>query len=179
MSQRLNRTRYEIPGHARLLTFSCQHRLPLFTNDTIKDAFTDRLADAMDRHRFRLSAWVVMPEHVHLLPLPDHDTAGVPTILKSMKSGFAKAVIARWRRMCPPPPILDRLTHNGQTRFWLKGGGHDRNVYSQHELFEKIHYLHQNPVRRGLVEHADDWRWSSLWWTRHHPGHPLATDLLR
>ncbi len=179
MSERRHRQRYEIPGHARSLTFSCHHRLPLFTNDAIKDAFVDRLATTMDQHNFRLSAWVVMPEHVHLLLLPDHTCADVPTILKSMKTGFAKSVLARWRYMTPPPPILDRLTHNGHTRFWLKGGGYDRNIFSQHELFEKIHYIHHNPVRRGLVDRPEQWRWSSLWWTLNEPEHPLATDLLK
>ena len=35
------------------------------------------------------------------------------------------------------------------------------NVYSRRKLEEKLAYMHQNPVRAGLVEHACQWRWSS------------------
>ncbi len=38
---------------------------------------------------------------------------------------------------------------------------YDRNIYSPDELWEKIHYIHNNPVRRKLVARAVEWEWSS------------------
>ena len=38
---------------------------------------------------------------------------------------------------------------------------HDFNVYSDRKVAEKLHYMHQNPVRRGLVSSPELWRWSS------------------
>jgi len=35
------------------------------------------------------------------------------------------------------------------------------NLYSQQKAQEKLDYMHLNPVRRGLVQQACDWRWSS------------------
>jgi len=46
-------------------------------------------------------------------------------------------------------------------RFWQRGGGYDRNLWSPEEIHEKIHYIHANPVRRGLVVRPEDWPWSS------------------
>ncbi|HEY4328894.1 MAG TPA: hypothetical protein VGN88_04100 [Phycisphaerae bacterium] len=46
-------------------------------------------------------------------------------------------------------------------RFWQRGGGYDRNIFSAEELHEKIHYIHQNPVKRKLVTLATDFPWSS------------------
>ena len=34
-------------------------------------------------------------------------------------------------------------------------------IYSRQKLEENLNYIHQNPVRAGLVDHAADWRWSS------------------
>ena len=47
-------------------------------------------------------------------------------------------------------------------RFWQTGGGYDRNVFTEQQLLQKIAYIHQNPVRRRLVERPGDWQWSSV-----------------
>jgi putative transposase len=39
---------------------------------------------------------------------------------------------------------------------------YDFNVFSSLKIAEKLHYMHQNPVTRGLVERPEDWRWSSF-----------------
>ena len=56
-----------------------------------------------------------------------------------------------------------------------EGGGYDRNITCGKTLLRMIDYLHNNPVRRGLLERACDWRWSSA---AHYEGgeSPLAID---
>ncbi len=49
-------------------------------------------------------------------------------------------------------------------RFWQPGGGYDRNIDDVETLLSMIEYFHLNPVRRGLVERAIDWEWSSARW---------------
>jgi putative transposase len=155
--------RLEHPNHIRFLTFSCYQRLPLFGNDAIKDAFVVHLDSSRARTGFRIHAWVVMPEHVHLLIWPNLPEYPVSRIAWTLKRGFARAVIARWREL--DAPILDRLRlTDGRFRFWQHGGGYDRNIYSDDELAEKIQYIHENPVRRGLVRCSTDWGWSSARW---------------
>ncbi|MCA8990243.1 MAG: hypothetical protein KDA78_21525, partial [Planctomycetaceae bacterium] len=46
-------------------------------------------------------------------------------------------------------------------RFWQRGGGYDRNLRSTSDVHEKIRYIHENPVRRGLCQFPSDWKWSS------------------
>jgi len=152
--------RIEMAGHGRYLTCSCNHRLPLFNNDRIKQAFVDQLALAQSRVGFDLIAWVVMPEHVHLLVLPDPPRLTVSSILSAVKRPFARRVLARWREL--NAPILTRLRDGkNKAHFWLPGGGYDRNVTLDGELIEKCDYIHANPVRRGLTASATDWPWSS------------------
>jgi hypothetical protein len=35
-------------------------------------------------------------------------------------------------------------------------------VWTAHKRVEKLKYIHRNPVRRGLVQTPDQWRWSSF-----------------
>jgi putative transposase len=163
--------RIEAIGDVRFLTFSCYRRLPLFDNDAIKDAFVETLDAARSRTRFRLIAWVVMPEHVHLMIvplLPDHP---IREILRHLKGGFANRVLRRWRQL--EAPILSRITdRQAKQRFWQRGGGYDRNIRSTQEFEEKLGYIHANPVQRGLAACETDWRWSSATWYAgdHGPG---------
>jgi putative transposase len=150
--------RDETPGEARFLTFSCYRRLPLFGNDRIKDRFAEVLAERVARHGVSVFAWVVMPEHVHLVVLP-RDAGDIRRLLTSVKGDFAAEVIARWRSLGAPvlPHIVDR---GGAAHFWQPGGGFDRNVWGR-ELLEKVGYCHRNPCKRGLCASSTDWPWSS------------------
>jgi len=44
---------------------------------------------------------------------------------------------------------------------WISNN-YDFNVWSEQKRVEKLRYIHRNPVRRGLVERAEDWLWSSF-----------------
>lgn len=150
--------RYDTPGHARFVTFSCYQRLPLLSDPRTRDAFAQRLEAERVRLGFSIIAWVVMPEHVHLVVVPVDGQLG--PVLRGVKQGFAHMVLARWRERSAP--VLGSLVDaRGVTRFWQRGGGYDRNIRHQKELVEKIHYTHRNPVRRGLVDREVDWVWSS------------------
>jgi len=155
--------RIEQENHARYLTFSTYHQLPLFNNDLIKDAFINQLQSSREKLGFHLLAYVVMPEHVHLLIWPNLPEHPISKVSWQIKRNFAKQVIQRWREL--DADILKELkTPEGQTRFWQRGGGYDRNIHSQDEINEKINYIHMNPVRRGLVKRPEDWAWSSAKW---------------
>ena len=104
-----------------------------------------------------------MPEHVHLLILPGEGVA-ISSILYQIKKPVATWAVS-WVRLNRPSflgTMLDRQP-NGKSsyRFWQRGGGYDRNLRSVSDVHEKIKYIHDNPVRRGLAARARDWPWSS------------------
>jgi len=115
------------------------------------------------KQQFDLWAWVIMPEHVHLVLLP-LEQAKISEILTTIKQSTSKRAI-RWLRDNAPeylPQLCDRQPNGRQSfRFWQRGGGYDRNLRSVRDIHEKIAYTHLNPVRRGLVATEADWRWSS------------------
>ncbi|MGO9146978.1 MAG: hypothetical protein ACLQDF_11475 [Desulfomonilia bacterium] len=65
---------------------------------------------------------------------------------------------------------IKRKDGRREFRFWQAGGGYDRNIENPKTLIQMIDYIHQNPVRRGLVEQAADWKWSSASWYDHGEG---------
>ena len=155
--------RYDIEGHAHYLTFSCWRQLPLLSRDRSRLWFVESLRRARAKHGFDLWAYVIMPEHVHLVILPPPG-GRISAILKSIKQPVTQRAI-RWVRRNAPHFLnlmRDRQPSGAcRHRFWLPGGGYDRNIWTVSELHEKIAYVHANPVRRGLVDDPADWPWSS------------------
>jgi putative transposase len=155
---------YNIPGHAHELTFSCFHRLALLSRDRTCWWFLEALEKARQRRRLLLWAYVIMPEHVHVLLCPREQNYKVSLIRTALKVPVQRRALAYLRRHAPD--FLARLRDeqpNGEVhyRFWQRGGGYDRNVTDPATLRTMIEYIHNNPVRRGLVAGATDWPWSS------------------
>jgi len=151
--------RCEHTYHLRFLTFSTFRRLQFFAAPELRTLFANRLATAAARFEFHLYAWVVMPEHVHLLLWPKYPPHSVTDILASLKSSVGRTAIPL---LSEPPP-----------QFWQRGGGYDRNIWTLDEVTEKMRYIEHNPVRRGLVSAPVDWEWSSARWNAHDHSGPV------
>lgn len=150
--------RHDVPGAARFLTFGCYRRLKLLGNEKIRDLFIERLTDVAVVEKVEVLAWVVMPDHVHLVVYVDDGAIDVTRFTHSLKRPFAREVLNRWRKL--EAPILAKLAQGDGHRFWQTGGGYDRNVTGR-EVWVKIDYIHDNPVRKGLVAQRANYRWSS------------------
>ena len=50
------------------------------------------------------------------------------------------------------------------TDLWETGGGHDRNIFSERARKNAINYIHENPVKDGMVESSVEYFWSSANW---------------
>jgi REP element-mobilizing transposase RayT len=104
-----------------------------------------------DSQRYRLLAWVVMPNHVHVLFQPINGWT-VAKIVASWKK-FAGRKICDPRRDSgeePGAPIWHRA-------YW------DRYICDQIHLLPVIKYIHRNPVKAGLLATAESWHWSSAY----------------
>lgn len=116
------------------------------------------------KHAVHLWAYVLMPEHVHLLIWPTGDAYSISKILSTLKQPVSKRALLYVREHAPG--FLQRMEDrrpNGivSHRFWQRGGGYDRNVTEPQTVWKEIEYIHANPVRRGLCQRPSDWSWSS------------------
>ena len=116
---------------------------------------------------FRLIAFVLMPEHVHLLVYPISTQPAIDKFLFAVKRPFSYRVKKLFLET--NDPMLCQLTIRERPgretfRFWQEGPGYDRNLSSEEAVLSSIDYIHENPVRRGLVSRDCDWKWSSARW---------------
>ncbi|MFH0983570.1 MAG: transposase [Planctomycetota bacterium] len=167
------------PGDAHELTFSCFRRLPLLLKDRTRMWLIEAIQRARVRYAFDVWAYVIMPEHVHLLIRPRRANYSISRILTALKWPVAFHALRYLREHAPD--WIARLTDqqpNGRldVRFWQRGGGYDRNVRNEKTLVAMIDYIHANPVRRGLVNTPSDWHWSSAAWYEGRRDVPLAID---
>ena len=156
---------YHEPGDVHELTFSCYRRMPILTNNKWRSYLAESIEAACRLHRFRLVAFVFMPEHVHLLVLPEEQEPDLGGFIGAMKRPCSVRI--KDDLTAAKSRLLERLTvreRPGKTafRFWQEGPGYDRNLQHEKTVMASIDYLHANPVRRGLCKDAKGWFWSSI-----------------
>jgi putative transposase len=110
-------------------------------------AIAEVVADAIGQGTasdYLLRAWVVMPNHVHLLITPQVE---VPALLRRLKGASARE--------------SNKLLGQTGRPFW-QDESYDRLVRNAHELQRVQNYIFQNPVRAGLARPAEEYPWSSI-----------------
>jgi putative transposase len=135
--------RFQQTKQFHFVPFSCYNRQPLLHTDEAKDIVQQILEQTRKQQSLRIAAYVLMPEHVHLLTNePAKDT--LATFLQILKQLTSR-----------------QLKSPDQKRFW-QSRYYDFNVSSMEKYIEKVQYIHRNPVKRGLVTNPEDYRWSSF-----------------
>jgi putative DNA methylase len=142
--RQLNRTKADAELRRRI-----ERYLDLGHGDChLRDARVADLVQAallhFDGTRYRLHAWVVMPNHVHTLFTPA-EGYGLSQILHSWKSYTAKEA--------------NRLLGR-QGQFWEEDY-FDRFIRDEHHYAAVIAYIEENPVVAGLCARKEDWPYSS------------------
>ncbi len=103
------------------------------------------VAERREKHGFLLTAWVLLPDHWHAIFYP-RSPLTISRVMESIKVGATSKINSARRER----GLL------WQPRFF------DRAIRTVKEYYEKVEYIHQNPVKSGLVSRAEDWAWSSV-----------------
>jgi putative transposase len=152
--------RYYGDGDLHFITFSCYRRQQFLGTARRRDLVLRQLESTRIRYQLTVAAYVVMPEHLHLLvtePLRGDLSAAIKALKQSISrkargSGRQKADTRQSDLFVQSPPPRS---------FWQRRF-YDFNVYTEKKRVEKLRYIHRNPVTRGLVKRPEDWRWSSF-----------------
>jgi putative transposase len=124
-----------------------------------------------DGSRYRLLAWVVMPNHVHVL-------------FQSLGDRTVAQIVASWKKFTARGICDFRRAGNGNANLPIGSSSHatresgvpeigrnptpvwhreywDRFICNDCHFQQAVEYIRQNPVKAGLVERPEDWQWSS------------------
>ncbi len=118
-------------------------RRRVFSVDSDYAAYRDWLAEAAHEARVSVWAWCLMPNHVHLILVPQDDD-GLRRALARVHRRYARLIHARRRRT---------------GHFWQ--GRYGAVAMDEDHLAAAYRYVNLNPVRARLVGRAEDWPWSS------------------
>jgi len=141
------------------ITFSCYRRRPYLGSVRARNRFVKILEEVRNRQGFELLGYVVMPEHVHLL-ISEPPTGTPSTAMQVLKQKVSSAL--RGKRTTPDRQLkLPLGSWADESRAFWQRRFYDFNVWSEKKFWEKLSYMHRNPVERGLVPHPKDWPWSS------------------
>ena len=159
------------------ITCSCYHRQPQLDTPERRDLFLSILEEARQKYRFVVHGYVIMPEHFHLL-ITEPELGDPSVVMKVLKERFTRKL--RTKRgtegallIAEGAPLIASCAMSGrphpdamsgipnQEPVWQKRF-YDFNVRTEEKHLEKLRYIHRNPVKRGLVDHPEQWEWSSF-----------------
>ena len=155
-------------NHLHYLTRNIYRRARVFDSDRFKLDFVQTLGQLRQELGFRIIGYVLMPEHFHLLIWPS-ELADPSQIMQKLSERTANFILRSlrhnlalpWcRKMLPWFELPLTVHHHAHYRVWHRGG-YDMNIWTEKKRQEKLTYMHNNPVKRGLVSQPGDWPWSS------------------
>ena len=98
-----------------------------------------------------------MPEHIHLL-ISEPEVGTPSTGMQVVKHRSARALLPKGKVDARQANLFGKTP--ARTPFW-QARFYDFNVRTDKKKVEKLRYMHQNPVKRGLIPSAEEWLWSS------------------
>ncbi|MCC6793776.1 MAG: transposase [Candidatus Hydrogenedentes bacterium] len=158
------RSRYKVhePDGVYFITNTIVEWIPVFITRDAFEIITRSLAHCRAHKNMRLYAYVVLENHMHMI-------AGAPKLSEVMQAfkSFTAREILRYAQSTGRDWLLNRFAYykrmhkvESDYQVWQEGF-HPQKIDSDAMMQQKIHYIHENPVRRGYVDAPEEWRYSS------------------
>ncbi|MDZ7925083.1 MAG: transposase [Marinagarivorans sp.] len=159
----MGRSRYTItdPQQPHFITLTVLHWIPVFTRPDTVNIVLDSLR-FLSKDGLKVYAWVVLENHCHFVLQSNQ----LDKDIARFKSFTARQLI-EYLQAKNVKTILDQLAfykkahkNDRAYQFWQEGV-HPELIQGDAIMRQKIEYIHQNPVKRGYVDEAVHWRYSS------------------
>jgi putative transposase len=158
------RSRYGVAelGSPHFVTSTVVSWLPVFTTANHCDIIVESLEYCRQHKGLEIYAWVILDNHIHaILAAPD-----LSRVMADFKRHTAQRIIEQLEKD-QSAWILNQLEffharHKTQSvrQFWQEGF-HPQAISDDKTMEQKIEYIHNNPVKRGLIAAPEHWRYSS------------------
>ena len=160
----MGRSRYKIyePTAPYFVTCTILHWIPIFTRVHTTNIIFESLKYLQTTDNLQIYAYVILENHLHLIASSDD-------IGKSMArfKSFTAIEILKYLQKESAKTILDQLAFYKKAhkktatyQLWQEGIA-PKLIQSDKMMCERINYIHNNPIKRGYVDEAKHWRYSS------------------
>jgi REP element-mobilizing transposase RayT len=150
------------------VTFTIVGWIDVFSRELYKEIFIDSLRYSIENKGLILHAWVVMTNHVHLIISTQINT--IPNLVRDIKKYTCNQIIASIqnnRRESRRVWMMNLFDYAGKTnndnvnfQFWRQYY-HPISLHTARRCNNALEYLHQNPVKAGLVWEPWHYKYSS------------------
>jgi hypothetical protein len=160
----MTRSRYRVcePGHPHFLTCSIVGWLPVFSHPETVQIVFDSWRFLQQHERLVIYGYVILENHLHLVA----SSGDLGREIGDFKSHTARQIIdlleaRKFRGMLRQLEEL-KARHKADRQYQLwQEGSHPQLIQGEEMMRQKLEYIHNNPVRRGYVDDATHWRYSS------------------
>jgi len=152
---------------AYYLTFTVVGWIDIFSRKIYKDIIIDSLKYCQQNKALNIFAYVIMTNHLHLLI--NCDEKNLSDIIRDFKKFTSKKIIAtiKTEKESRREWMLNlfsfeatKHSRNKNFQFWIQES-HPVEIYSNKFITQKVNYIHNNPVKAGIVEKPEEYLYSS------------------
>jgi len=160
------------------LTAVTKDRLPIFRTEALARVACEALAEARKSGKFLTFAYILMPDHFHLVT---DSRVESKEVLRFTKGICGRRIVDHLRKNGHADSLgklrVDQRTDGSEYEVWQRHSN-IRLLWNEEMLWQRIQYTHLNSVRAGLVHHPNEWQWSSarIWHGRALENEPFDVD---
>ena len=160
---------YKIRDQAatHFLTFSIMGWIDIFSRQRYRDIILESFKFCREKKALKIGAYVIMSNHIHTIWTAGN--ANLSDVVRDFKTFTSKAITASIE--AEPESRRDWLLYmfrfyanrtmaNKEFKVWTSTN-HPEEIYSGPFMMSKLNYIHENPVRAGLVREPSDYLYSS------------------
>jgi len=162
--------KYQVKDHesAYFMTLTVVGWVDVFTRNNHRMAVVEALRYCQQNKGLELFAWCLMSNHLHMIARAKEGFT-LPEIIRDLKKHTAKQIIGQIMKQPESrrewmlaifKAEADRLKRISGYKFW-QDGFQPKELHSNRFIAQKVRYIHSNPVSEGLVEHPEEWIFSS------------------
>jgi len=174
----MTRTRYRVfeTGFPYFMTCTVVGWLPIFAKPEAVEIVYDCWRHLQEHDEFKLFGYVVLENHLHLIA----SAPQLPEAMRRFKSYTARQMIDLLKRRGADVLLRQlwahKLRYKTQSEYQLwQEGSHPEQIQNDAMMWQKLEYIHLNPVKRGYVDDPLHWRHSSA---RSYAGQPGLVDVI-
>lgn len=153
---------------AYYLTMTVVNWVDVFTRQNHRDAIIESLKYCQKEKGLIVFAYCIMSNHIHMI-VNTHEPYQLKDTIRDFKKFTSKKILDQiqnepesrkeWMLKLFEQEALPSKKHKNY-KFW-KEGNHAIELFTEKFVWDKIHYIHNNPVKAGFVKHAHEWIYSS------------------
>ena len=158
-----NLPHWQNPGSIYFITFRTFNNLIL--DDISKQIIYDNIIH-YSKYYFKLFSFVIIPDHIHIILQPNeienNSFVNLSKIMQAIKGYAAKQIIKHIAKSARSTQPAQTGASELPIKHIFQVESFDRIIRNDKELFEKMNYILNNSVKKGLVENGYEYKWYYL-----------------